>query len=105
MRSCTDPATGDSRGTRRVGPGAGGTIWVGIGHTDKHAVAISIRDEGAGLPADFDPATSRGLGARLIAALSEQFDAKLTRSSADGQGTSFTLLVPLALDSGGNAKS
>ncbi len=80
--------------------GAGGTIWVGIGHTDKHAVAISIRDEGAGLPADFDPATSRGLGGRLIAALSEQLDAKLTRSSADGQGTSFTLQVPLAADSG-----
>ena len=37
----------------------GGRIWVQAPlQTDEQAILISVRDEGAGLPPDFDPATS-----------------------------------------------
>jgi len=49
---------------------AGGSIWARV-QTEDNAIAISIRDEGAGLPPDFDPATSKRLGTRLVSALSK----------------------------------
>jgi two-component sensor histidine kinase len=55
---------------------------------------ISVRDEGAGLPPDFDPTTSKRLGTRLVNALSKQLEAELTRPVWP-IGTNFTLLVPL----------
>jgi two-component sensor histidine kinase len=41
----------------------GGSIWVPAQRQpDKQAILISVRDEGRGLPHDFDPATSKRLG-------------------------------------------
>jgi two-component system, sensor histidine kinase PdtaS len=41
----------------------GGSIWVQAQRQpDKQAILISVRDEGRGLPHDFDPATSKRLG-------------------------------------------
>ena len=73
---------------------AGGSIWVRIVRTDKSAILVSVRDEGAGLPAGFDPAKSKRLGTRLVNALSKQLGAELTRP-ATPIGTHFTLLVPI----------
>jgi two-component sensor histidine kinase len=73
---------------------ADGSIWVRLVRTDKNSVLVSVRDEGIGLPADFNPTTSKRLGMRLINALSKQLDAELTRPVAT-IGTNFTLLVPL----------
>jgi two-component sensor histidine kinase len=73
---------------------ADGSIWVRLVRTDKNSVLVSVRDEGVGLPADFNPTTSKRLGMRLINALSKQLDAELTRPVAT-IGTNFTLLVPL----------
>jgi len=72
----------------------GGLIEVRIVQTEKNAILISVRDEGVGLPAQFDPSTSKRLGTRLVKALSMQLGAELTRPSSP-IGTSFTLLVPL----------
>jgi two-component sensor histidine kinase len=58
------------------------------------AVLITVRDEGIGLPANFDPATSKRLGMRLITALAKQLGAELTRP-ASIMGADFRLLVPL----------
>jgi two-component sensor histidine kinase len=55
---------------------------------------VSVRDEGAGLPVGFDPATSKRLGTRLVMALSQQLGAELTRP-ASATGTNCTLVVPL----------
>lgn len=74
--------------------GSDGSIWVRLARTENNSVLVSVRDEGVGLPADFNPATSKRLGTRLINALSKQLDAELTRPLST-TGTSFMLLVPL----------
>ena len=61
---------------------------------DKNSVLVSVRDEGAGLPPGFDPATSKRLGTRLVNALAKQLGAELTRP-VSANGTNFTLLIPL----------
>ena len=73
---------------------SGGSIWVRVVRTERDRVQISVRDEGVGLPADFDPATSKRLGSRLINALAKQLGAELTRP-VSVIGTNFTLLIPL----------
>jgi two-component sensor histidine kinase len=72
----------------------GGAIWVRLVQMEKKAVLISVRDEGVGLPGDFDPAISKRLGMRLVNALAKQLGAELTRPKST-IGTNFTLLVPL----------
>jgi two-component sensor histidine kinase len=74
--------------------GADGGIWVRLVRMETKSVLVSVRDEGVGLPADFNPTTSKRLGTRLINALSKQLDAELTRPFS-AIGTNFTLLVPL----------
>jgi len=73
---------------------AGGSIWVRVVQKDKDLVQISVRDEGVGLPAGFDPLASKRLGSRLINALAKQLDAELTRPFS-AIGTNFALLIPL----------
>ena len=73
----------------------GGSIWVQAQRQpDKQAILISVRDEGGGLPRDFDPATSKRLGTRLVNALSQQLGGELTRPISS-VGTNFSLLIPL----------
>src|SRR6185436_14416218 len=76
---------------------SGGSIWVRVVRTERNHIQISVRDEGVGLPADFDPATSKRLGSRLINALAKQLGAQLTRPMS-AVGTNFTLLIPLSSD-------
>ena len=71
-----------------------GLIWVRLVRMEKNLLLVSVRDEGAGLPAGFDPATSKRLGSRLVNALAKQLGAELTRP-ASAIGTNFTLLIPL----------
>jgi len=76
-------------------PGSrGGSIWVRLLQADGNSILVSVRDEGAGLPVGFDPATSKRLGTRLVMALSQQLGAELTRP-ASATGTNCTLVVPL----------
>ncbi|MGH9806553.1 MAG: sensor histidine kinase, partial [Terriglobia bacterium] len=72
----------------------GGSIWVRIVRTDKNLASVSVRDEGIGVPAGFDPMTSTRLGSRLVNALAKQLRAELTRPFS-AVGTNFTLLIPL----------
>ena len=72
---------------------AGGSIWVRV-QTENDALAISIGDEGVGLPPGFDPSASKRLGTRLVNALSKQLGGELTRSPTP-IGTNFTLHIPL----------
>ena len=71
---------------------ASGLIWVRV-QTENEAIAISVRDEGFGLPPGFDPAKSKRLGTRLVTALSRQLGGELTRPVAP-TGTNFTLHIP-----------
>lgn len=70
-----------------------GSIWVRIVLTQKSFVLVSVRDEGLGLPAQFDPTTSKRLGSRVVTALAKQLGAELTRPPV-AKGTHFALFVP-----------
>jgi two-component sensor histidine kinase len=72
-----------------------GPIWVRVLlQSDKQAILISVRDEGVGLPASFDSATSKRLGTRLVNALSKQLGGELTLPPS-AIGANFILLIPL----------
>jgi two-component sensor histidine kinase len=76
--------------------GAEGSIWVRVlksDKNDKNTIFVSVRDDGVGLPAGFDPATSKRLGSRLVTALAKQLGAEMTRPVTP-LGTNFTLLIP-----------
>ena len=72
---------------------AGGLIWVRV-QTENEAIAISVGDEGVGLPPGFDPAKSKRLGTRLVNALSKQLGGELTRPP-NRIGANFRLRIPL----------
>jgi two-component sensor histidine kinase len=71
-----------------------GVIRLRLVPIDDKAVSISVSDDGVGLSADFDPALSKRLGARIALALAGQLGAELTRQKTT-KGTHFTLVVPL----------
>ena len=73
----------------------GGSIWVRLVQPDNNSVLVSVRDEGVGLPLGFDSTASKGLGTRLVNALTQQLGAKLTRPMSP-IGTDCALLVPLS---------
>lgn len=74
--------------------GMKGNIWVGIEHRGEREMLISVRDEGIGLPTEFDLKKSRGLGMRIVNAFAQQLNTKLT-FSRQSPGTEFTLIFPI----------
>lgn len=72
----------------------GETIWVSIARAEPNVLLASVRDEGVGLPADYDPQKSKRLGALLVTALSKQLNAEMTRPPCE-KGTTFTLRIPM----------
>lgn len=57
--------------------------------------ALSVSDDGPGLPEGFDPAAAGGLGMRVIASLLQQLGGELRFGKAEGlQGARFTVLLP-----------
>ncbi len=72
----------------------GEPIWVRVAKDGESTFLISVRDDGVGLPASYNPSTSRRLGTRLVTALSKQLGAELTRPTS-AKGAHFMLRVPL----------
>lgn len=70
-----------------------GSIWVRVSLADRDAVFVSVRDDGVGLPAGFDPTTSKRLGSRLVSALAGQLGAEMTWPTS-AAGANFTLIIP-----------
>jgi len=71
-----------------------GRIWVRVARHGENTALISVRDDGAGLPAGFDLARSTGLGMRIVAGLSKQLGATISHNG-NAEGTEFVLAVPL----------
>ncbi len=71
----------------------GGEIWIKVVPQDKDTFLISVRDEGAGLPADFHLDKATGLGMRIITSFAKQLNASVTVRRHD-PGTEFVLVVP-----------
>ena len=62
-------------------------------HQADDFLLLEVRDNGIGLPADFDPNKIKSLGIRLMKGLSEDYDAQFTISSENG--TIISLLCKL----------
>jgi two-component sensor histidine kinase len=71
-----------------------GDVWVRLARNDENSAVISVRDDGVGLPPDFDLKRSKGLGMRIVAGLLEQLQAAISHRG-DSNGTEFVLTFPL----------
>lgn len=74
-------------------PGGPCRIWVTLSRKPERGIVIGVRDEGVGLPPDFDVKTGRRLGMRLVNAFTEQLRGKLQVVRRD-PGTEFVVTVP-----------
>jgi len=71
----------------------GGKIWVTIARAGDDDFLISVRDEGIGLAAGFDPNKATGLGMRIVSSLAQQLDGTVTVRAHD-PGTEFSVTIP-----------
>jgi two-component sensor histidine kinase len=74
--------------------GEAGGIWISVARAGNDAFAISVRDEGVGLPPDFDPREANGLGMRIVNSFAQQLNAKIIVRARE-PGTDFVLSIPL----------
>jgi two-component sensor histidine kinase len=74
--------------------GTAGKIWVRVTRGEASNLLLSVRDEGAGLPADFDPLKAKGLGMRIISAFLNQLEGQV-RVHGRNPGTEFVVSFPL----------
>jgi two-component sensor histidine kinase len=70
-----------------------GHIYVRLVRRDANTALVSIRDDGIGLPPDFDLSASKGLGMRIVTALAKQLGADITRTP-QVNGNEFVVAVP-----------
>ena len=68
-------------------------VWVAVTRSAEDTIIISVRDEGIGLPAEFDLKSGKRLGMRLVTALSTQAQADL-QVHRRMPGTEFLLEIP-----------
>ena len=68
-------------------------ITVRLGTSPSAGYSLSVLDDGPGLPADFDPAASKGLGMKIIGSLVRQIGGELQIASSEngGRGAIFTV--------------
>ncbi|MEQ1695276.1 MAG: histidine kinase dimerization/phosphoacceptor domain -containing protein [Hyphomicrobiaceae bacterium] len=71
-----------------------GKIWIKVSRDGHDTFSLSVRDEGTGLPPDFDLHKAKGLGMRIVAAFAKQVDAAIAVCSQPS-GTEFVLTIPI----------
>jgi two-component sensor histidine kinase len=69
-------------------------VWITLSRAAKDNVAISVRDEGVGLPVTFDIKSGRRLGMRLVVSFSQQLQGDL-QVRRKNPGTEFVLTMPM----------
>jgi two-component sensor histidine kinase len=86
-----------SNAIKHAYPGAQCRIWVTLSRSADATNLITVRDEGIGLPEDFDVKTGRRLGMRLVNAFTQQLrgDLQIVRRNP---GTEFVLAIPASRD-------
>jgi two-component sensor histidine kinase len=70
-----------------------GNIWVRVARGANDTIELSVRDEGRGLPTDFELRSAPGLGMRILGALSQQLNATIEVRRLD-PGTEFIVTAP-----------
>ena len=73
------------------------SIWVRLDRADGNGVRVSVRDEGVGLPPDFETNQKVGLGVRLVRTLAKQMQAHI-HVERRARGTEFVLEIPSKTD-------
>jgi two-component sensor histidine kinase len=68
-------------------------VWVTLSRKAEGGILVSVRDEGVGLPANFDVKTGRRMGLRLVKAFTEQLRGELQVVRRE-PGTEFAVNVP-----------
>jgi len=77
-----------------------GDIKVALERSGPSDYALSVSDNGAGLPTAFDPAASSGLGMKVVNSLVEKLRGRLVFGSADDSGgAKFTVIFPAQMES------
>lgn len=86
----------------------GGAIRLRLERTAQHQVVLRVRDSGVGIPDDiapriFDPlfttkppGLGAGLGLTITRHIVEEYDGRIDVASRKGEGTEFTVLLPIA---------
>jgi two-component sensor histidine kinase len=64
--------------------GKGGNVLIELSETPHRMVTLSVSDEGAGLPASYDPANPKSMGLEMVSILTDQLGGKLTFRSSPG---------------------
>ena len=72
-----------------------GRVAVRLSEVTDATLVLSVSDNGPGLPADFDMTKSKGLGMRVVMALTKQLGGNITLSSGV-DGTEFILSIPIS---------
>ncbi len=72
---------------------SGGIIRVRLARGSDATIELSIRDEGCGLPADFNPRSANGFGMRIVRAFAQQLNAAIAVRRLS-PGTEFAISVP-----------
>jgi two-component sensor histidine kinase len=71
-----------------------GKIFVGFENVEAGGYALTVTDEGPGLPPDFDPTKARGLGMKVVRSLAKQHGGELQFGPGpNGRGARFTVLI------------
>jgi two-component sensor histidine kinase len=68
--------------------------WVNVMRLDD-CLKVAVRDEGVGLPSDFDIGKSKGLGMRLVTSFTKQLNGTIDLRSGIS-GTEFSITFPLS---------
>jgi two-component sensor histidine kinase len=72
----------------------GGAVTVTCRRDGDGRLRLTVSDHGGGLPADFNPRRTTGLGMKVVGSIVQQLKGEM-RTENDG-GARFTILVPLA---------
>ena len=72
----------------------GGKVWVKVARAGDKRFTLSVRDEGVGLPPNFNPGHAKGLGMRIITSFIRQLNADLVVRQVE-PGTEFAFTIPL----------
>ncbi|MBU0557727.1 MAG: DUF4118 domain-containing protein [Alphaproteobacteria bacterium] len=67
--------------------GGGGTITLTLDRLDADSLALTVSDNGRGMPADFEPAKTKGLGTRIAQGLAGQLGGAIEMLARPAQGT------------------
>lgn len=73
-------------------PGRSGDVWVAISRFGESGFSISVRDEGVGFSADFEPRKGKGLGMRLVHAFAKQLGGTV-QINARNPGAEFVVSI------------